>query len=116
MAGSVEYVLVCRVGGTTGSIRGPASKCLMPDGTEGWPVLAQGYVLTADEYASIQKSAQYFSTCQTFGGCNGGGQSVFDTFTAADGAMLSGAVIACWCTAFGIRAIIDVIRGSTNEE
>jgi hypothetical protein len=37
------------------------------------------------------------------------------TFSASDGALLSSGVIGCWVAAYGIRTVIEVIRGSTNE-
>ena len=37
------------------------------------------------------------------------------SFSASDGALLSSGVISCWLAAYGIRSLIEVIRGSTNE-
>lgn len=37
------------------------------------------------------------------------------SFSASDGALLSSGVISCWLAAYGIRSVIEVIRGSTNE-
>jgi len=34
------------------------------------------------------------------------------SMTAQDGALVSVAIISCWATAFGIRAIISLIKGS----
>lgn len=37
------------------------------------------------------------------------------SFSASDGALLSSGVISCWVAAYGIRSVIEVIKGSTNE-
>lgn len=37
------------------------------------------------------------------------------SMTAADGGMLSGMIVAVWAGAFGIRQIINIVRGSTTE-
>lgn len=37
------------------------------------------------------------------------------SLSAQDGGLLSGAIISCWAAAFGIRAIISIIRSSENE-
>lgn len=37
------------------------------------------------------------------------------SFSASDGALLSSGVIGCWVAAYGIRTVIEVIKGSTNE-
>lgn len=71
--------------------------------------------MNGSDYVAMQQAVQFFATCQSVGQCASSGSSVLDTFSAADGAMLSASVIACWVTAFGIRSVIDVIRGSTNE-
>jgi hypothetical protein len=41
------------------------------------------------------------------------GNSVI-SFTASDGAMLSSGVVACWLAAYGVRVVLNVIRGSEN--
>jgi len=37
------------------------------------------------------------------------------SFSASDGALLSSGVISCWVAAYGIRSLVEVIKGSTNE-
>lgn len=37
------------------------------------------------------------------------------SFSASDGALLSSGVISCWVAAYGIRSLIEVIKGSTHE-
>jgi hypothetical protein len=37
------------------------------------------------------------------------------SFSASDGALLSSGVISCWLAAYGIRSVIEVIKGPTNE-
>lgn len=39
----------------------------------------------------------------------------FLLMSAEDGAVFSGGVITCWFTAYVIRSIIFIIKGSTNE-
>lgn len=37
------------------------------------------------------------------------------SFSASDGALLSSGVVGVWMAAYGIRSVINVVRGSTNE-
>jgi hypothetical protein len=37
------------------------------------------------------------------------------SFTAADGGLLSGAIVGCWAAAFAIRSVINIIKGSTDS-
>lgn len=36
------------------------------------------------------------------------------SLTAEDGAQLSAAIVACWVAAWGLKAIINVVKGSTE--
>lgn len=37
------------------------------------------------------------------------------SLSPGDGALLASGVVSCWLAAYGIRSVINVIRGSTNE-
>jgi hypothetical protein len=39
----------------------------------------------------------------------------FFRMSAEDGAVFSAGLISCWMLAFGVRSVISIIRGSTNE-
>jgi hypothetical protein len=38
------------------------------------------------------------------------------TMSVEDGAIASGLIIGCWVTAFGVKSVINVFRGSTKDE
>ena len=69
----------------------------------------QGPILVLDTQATDLSTCAY--VVQT--GAELGNSVLF--FSASDGALLSSGVIACWLAAYGIRSVIEVIRGSTNE-
>jgi len=39
----------------------------------------------------------------------------FWTLSATDGAVFSAGVISCWMVAYGIRSIMFIVKGSSNE-
>lgn len=80
------------------------------------PACAQAVQQGDGSYALVlDPSATDLSTCayvvQT--GAELGNSLV--SFSASDGALLSSGVVGCWVAAYGIRTVIEVIKGSTNE-
>lgn len=67
---------------------GQAVKCVMPDGTVGFPVMVTAYL--SDQPSPFE-------------------------MTAEDGAVASGLIVSCWVTAFAVRSVISIFRGSKND-
>lgn len=73
-------------------------------------------VYSGAEYLKVQEATQYYSTCKAGGQC--GGEAVNNPFalTAEEGALISAMVVSCWASAWAIRAVINVVKGSTQNE
>lgn len=63
----------------------------------------------------LDSSVTNLATCQYVVQSGSDISNSFLLMTAEDGAVFSSGVIACWALAYGIRSIINILKGSTNE-
>lgn len=62
----------------------------------------------------LMPTATDLSTCQYVVQSGAELSNSLFSMTAQDGALASGAVIACWVTAYAVKSIILILRGSSE--
>lgn len=89
MPDTLQWVAVCVPGAGTSQIKAGALavSCVAPDGTT-------GHVEHVRAYLQLEPSPF--------------------TMTAEDGAVLSTLIISCWAAAYVFKAVINVVRGSSE--
>lgn len=63
----------------------------------------------------LDPTAQDISTCQYVVPSGAEVANSLMTLTAEDGSYISAAIVGCWVVAYGIRAVINVVRQGSSE-
>jgi hypothetical protein len=79
------------------------------------PICAKVVQSNGEQLLALDPAQTDFSTCTYVVESGDEVASSFFRMSSEDGFIFSAGLIACWLTAFGIKSIISIIRGSTNE-
>jgi hypothetical protein len=102
MAGSVQHVLVCKLGADPleSTFQTPRPTCRI-DGVTGYAVIVDAYL--SDQPISGDPSS------------GGGACTNPFSMSAEDGGLLSAAIVGCWAAAYFIRSVINVVKNGVES-